>query len=97
MAMSREGLDISGHRSRPLKREMLEQADVVLTMTSGHRRLILEQYGLKGDKVYTLAEFAGDSLADIVDPFGMDELKYIESAAEIKKLLDKIVDKMIGQ
>ncbi|MGI6433884.1 MAG: low molecular weight protein arginine phosphatase [Syntrophomonadaceae bacterium] len=96
-AMQLEGLDISGHRSQTLNQNMVEEADVVLTMTASHRRCILDQCMQQGDKVYTLAEFAEDREADILDPFGMDEVKYIESAAEIKRLLDKIVDKMIGE
>lgn len=96
-ALHLEGLDISGHRSRVLDEAMVEEADVVLTMTANHRRRILEQYMQPGDKVFTLAGFAGDIEADIVDPFGMDAVKYIESAAELKRLLYKIVDRLIKE
>lgn len=93
-AMRLEGLDISGHRSRVFQQNMMEEADVVLTMTDGHRRLILDLCGQGGGKVYTLAEFAGEDGVDILDPFGMDEVKYIESAAEIKRLLYKAAGKL---
>lgn len=93
-AMHSEGLDISGHRSQVLDQKLIKAADVVLTMTADHRRCIIEQYGHQGDKIYTLAELAGEGAQDVFDPFGMDEVKYIESAAEIKRLLYKIVDRM---
>ena len=36
------GMDLSAHRSRALAREALEQADVIVAMTSVHRREILD-------------------------------------------------------
>jgi hypothetical protein len=48
-------------------------------------------------KINTLAGMAGENGLDILDPFGMDAVKYVESANEIKRLLLNIADKLIGK
>src|SRR5262249_18026821 len=39
-ALKKVGIDIAGHRSQPLTRELLDQAAVVLCMTESHRAMI---------------------------------------------------------
>jgi len=52
------GVDTAGFRSRPLTRQILEAADLVLTAESAHRSLILEDQPQLFRKVYTLGQFA---------------------------------------
>jgi protein-tyrosine-phosphatase len=40
-ALARRGIDSSGHRARRLTRELVEEADLVLAMTAGHRDAVL--------------------------------------------------------
>lgn len=57
-ALRRRNLDASDHRTRPLTPELVEEADLVLTMTRAQKRDLLSQLPLAAGKVYTLAEFA---------------------------------------
>lgn len=51
------------HRSKPLSEEGIAWADLILTMTIGHKRAVIEQYPDAIDKVYALKEYTRDDLA----------------------------------
>lgn len=57
-AMAEEGLDLSQHRSKQITAEMIEEADLVLTMTRRHKESIISMVPAAKDKVFTLKEFA---------------------------------------
>lgn len=48
------------HQSRPLGQADADWADLILTMTQGHKRAILQMFPHTVDKVYTLLEYAWD-------------------------------------
>ncbi len=54
----RETAGLADFRSRPLTRELLEEADVVLTAESTHRQFILDDHPGLFRKVFTLGQFA---------------------------------------
>lgn len=56
-ALNRRGIQHKGSSS-VLQEEALEWADLVLTMTSSHKRDVLQKYPNMMDKTYTLKEFA---------------------------------------
>lgn len=89
-AMARRGIDLTGHRTKPLTDELIDMADVILVMTEAHKQLIESM--AKG-KVYTLLEYAG-SEGDISDPFGGDAEEYEETASEIYDALVDIAEKL---
>nr|WP_318539514.1 low molecular weight protein arginine phosphatase [Terribacillus saccharophilus] len=47
-----------GHQSKPVTRERVDWADLILTMTEQHKQLLLEQYPHAAGKLYTLPEYA---------------------------------------
>jgi protein arginine phosphatase len=49
-----------GHQSKPVTRERVEWADLILTMTEQHKQLLLEQYPHAAGKLYTFPEFASE-------------------------------------
>src|SRR5690554_5439383 len=70
--MEERGIDISSHRSQPIGKELLESADLILTMTQSHREQILRMDPQLKNKVYTLLEFIQDKegqgrILDITD------------------------------
>ncbi len=83
-----EKVDISNHTARLVNRELLEASDVVITMTQNHKNYIMEQWPEVKERVYTLAELAGEA-TDIVDPFGQNQEIYNLCAKEIEKMLKK--------
>jgi protein-tyrosine-phosphatase len=69
--MREKGIDISSHRSRRLSPELIEAADLLITMTRGHRDAILSAAPESAGKVFLLKSFGVSQCpADIYDPVG---------------------------
>lgn len=93
------GIDIKSHRARTISKEDLEKADIILTMTKGHKEIILSFMPGVKSKIWTLKEYvsedkkSNDNL-DIQDPYGMDEEVYKNCAKELKLFIDKLIEKL---
>ncbi len=85
------GFDLRRHRSTPVDRGLLDQADVVLVLADGHRRQILEAYPHVAAKVQRL-----DEQGDVPDPIGCDVDVYRRCAEMIRRAVNKRMDEMIG-
>lgn len=96
LAVAELGLDLDSHRAKQLTAELLLWADLVLTMTAGHKKVILEIMPKMKNKVYTLKEWAGNQMEDfdIVDPYGQSEEVYCSCRDELNKFLAKAADKL---
>ncbi len=97
------------HTSRPLTEELVEWADLILTMTGSHKQLVLSQFPKSVDKVYILKEYiikadgtGSDEVnkkmeegnPDISDPFGGDVEVYRRSAEELEKAIRELKKKL---
>ena len=91
-AMQQMGLSIDDHVSRPLNQYLLDEADLVLTMTEDHNRAILNFMPEIADKVFTLGEFAGVAKS-IPDPFGKSVEEYVQCAKDIEVLIQAVAEK----
>jgi len=87
-ACSEMGIDISGHKSRFLSAEMIENADVVFVMCRGHREQIVSKWPGAEKKCLLLA-----GSKDISDPIG-GSIKIYEKCAA---LIDKAIVKRISE
>jgi len=91
------GIDLKSHRSRSLTPDEAKSAFLVLTMTSGHKDMLVSAFPELRPKVYTLKEYAGcypDT--DISDPFGQSAEVYKKCAEEIKSAVDRMIEKLKG-
>lgn len=82
------GMDLSGHRSQPLTRELIDWADLILVMNASHLHHVRELGLDVDDKAAVLTEFAGDTAEGVDDPFGGT----LESYRHIYDQLDQLVD-----
>lgn len=96
--LKRRGADLGDHRSRPLDRADLEWAELVLTMTAQHKRMVVLQFPRTADKVFTLTEYVnrGDGARDIADPFGGDLEAYARCADEIDAAVSALVVRAVS-
>ena len=78
-AVANEGVDISGHQSTPLTRELVEAADVIYCMTDNHREAVLSLVPSAEGKTHRL-----DPGADIPDPIGSGDGVYRATAEAIR-------------
>ncbi|MDI6617593.1 MAG: low molecular weight protein arginine phosphatase [Clostridiales bacterium] len=86
--------NIKGQKARQINFSILNDASVVLTMTAGHKKLLLDRYPVFKDKIFTLIEYADGREGDIEDPYGRGIEVYRRCASELKKYLAKIVYKL---
>ncbi|MFZ5597563.1 MAG: low molecular weight protein arginine phosphatase [Bacillota bacterium] len=96
LAMEDMGLDISGHRSTSLDRNMVEDADLILTMSERHRAEVVELCPEAEGKVFTLAGYAGLG-GDILDPFGGGPGVYRDTAGLISDMVRLAVDRLSAE
>ncbi len=90
-AMQQLGLSIDDHQSRPVNKYLLAEADLVLTMTQGHKKAILDYMNDIRDKVFTLGEFTGSG-QEIPDPFGLPVEEYIACAQVLDSMMQKVAE-----
>ncbi|MGL4791784.1 MAG: low molecular weight protein arginine phosphatase [Anaerotignaceae bacterium] len=93
-AVAEKKLDLQNHVSKNISVELLEEADLILTMTKRHKEAIEPLCtAFEQENIWTLAEFVGEE-KDIVDPYGGDIEEYRQCLAEIEKYLLILKEKM---
>ena len=88
------GLDVSGHRSQPLTRELVADADIILAMTPS---LLLEVETSGGEgKASLLTEFVdGEGAGDpIPDPIGGPPDVYADVRDQISRAIEGLLDRL---
>ncbi len=89
------GVDLGAHRAKPLTRDLVDRADLVLAMGDRHLGRALELGG--AGKSFLLTDFAshGERNRGVADPFGGDLAAYRETYdelnAEVRRALDRLV------
>jgi len=78
-AMEQRSLDLSAHESQPLTDVLVRFADVILTMTHGHRGAIVSRWPDAASRTALLRRDDGE----IPDPFGGSLERYIYCADQI--------------
>lgn len=80
------------HQAQRISMELIAWADLILTMTQGHKAAIVSHFPNALKKVFTLKEYAGEiGSQDIADPFGGSLAEYKQCAIEIDSALDKVI------
>ena len=62
------GVNLDGHSTRSLDKQLLEDADVILVMESGHKESIQVEFPSARNKVHLLSEVVEGVSYDIPDP-----------------------------
>jgi protein-tyrosine-phosphatase len=94
--INREHMNLQNRTSTQLTREMLNEADLILTMEQAHKKAILLYYPQIKNKVFTLKEFAGETKdLDIKDPYGKGLETYEACAEEIESIIRGSFEKIV--
>lgn len=92
IAAAEKGINISDHVSQSVTHEILNDANLILTMTEGHKKLLLERAPEYKDKIFTLKEFNGkQNEIDIEDPFGQGLGAYRECIQELGSEINQLM------
>jgi len=96
LVLLERGIDISGHRARLLTREMVAQADLILTMGRIQLGKVRELGG--GGRAHLLGEYAGREAdaAEIADPYGGELDQYRETYRQLAELLPVVIRRLGG-
>ena len=91
-ALGERGIDLSGHRARPLSREMIGEADLVVALSTTHREAILRLDPEAAEKTILLGALeTGRTSEDVADPVGGDLDTYRRSRNEIAGLVERLL------
>ena len=92
LAMKEYDIDISCHIPTPISRNDINNADIVLTMTSSHSVFLKSVFPHYSDIIFSLSEYLG--VDNISDPYGQDLDAYISCAAQIHEAIKKLIKKL---
>jgi protein-tyrosine phosphatase len=100
-AREQDGLDLSGHRSRPLTKFLLQESDLVLVMSEEHREQCNRMFKSGRERVKLLGAFRPDGRdkapqGEIDDPLGSDYEYFLEIYAQIKEGVDGLLTAIYG-
>lgn len=83
--MTGAGLDLSQHQSQPLTERLVRDADMILTMTRGHRDAIVSQWPEAASRTHLLCP----AETDVADPIGGPREEYQRRAEQIRTELER--------
>ena len=92
-AMAERGIDLTAHRGQTITQESLDQAAVVIVMTSSHRDALASEFPAARSKIHLMSELIDRSF-DIADPYGNTLAEYQDCAASLEKLIDTGYEKI---
>lgn len=89
--MQQQNLDLSRHQTRALTKDLLQDADVIFTMTERHRDAVVHLLPRAADKTFRL-----DPERDVDDPVGGPASLYAHTAEQIREAIQKHIDERYG-
>lgn len=90
VALEAIGVRMHEHRSKPLTRALLDQADPIFALTSAHVAAILELDPTAADRI----ELLDPDGRDIADPIGGSQAVYDATARKLLELITKRFEDM---
>lgn len=93
IALKKVGIDIKNHTSRPLTRELLDEAIAVLCMTESHRAMIQFTFDPVPRHIYLFREFMPrDVDKEIGDPYGGPLTEYEACRDEMVEAIPSLME-----
>ncbi len=89
--MDERGLDISSHRARQIEPDLVNAADLILVMESGHKRTLDSLEPTARGKVHRLGEW---QTADIDDPYRQPKAAFEVALQGIEKGVTSWVERL---
>ncbi len=80
--------------SAPADREAVEWADLILTMTDSHKRMLEQTIREAAGKTFTLNAYTGIGERDIADPYGGNQEDYRHTFEELRNAISVLADSL---
>ena len=85
------------HSSKLVSNDDLQWADLILTMTTAHKEMVIQLYPEVQEKIFTLKEYTAPYTSkDISDPFGGDYHQYEQTYLELKQYITILKEKLLN-
>ncbi len=91
-------IDISDHRSRLLRRQLIDEADIIFAMSHEHVEKIAEMDGQAREKTYLLKGFPArysPTQARVEDPIGGSLEQYNQTFLELDEEIRRIFPRLV--
>ena len=83
------------HFSRQVREEDVRWANLILTMTTAHKQMLMQAFPFAADKIFTLKEYVRPyGSHDVSDPFGGDLYSYRQTFQELSLLTNELHSKL---
>lgn len=93
--MAERGLDLSCHQARPVTREIVVEANLVLVMTQNHAEAVKTAFPDQAHKIHLLSQMIGKEY-DIYDPYGSPRAEYAYTAKELAGLIENGYQRIVA-
>jgi len=93
--MAEREIDLSCHQARPVTREIVAEANLVLVMTQNHAEAVKTAFPDQAHKIYLLSEMIGRQY-DIYDPYGSSRMEYAYTARELEGLIESGYERIVA-
>jgi len=90
------GLALEGHRTTPISRELIRQADLIVVMEYSQRQSLLATYPEAHGKVSLLSSFRSGLVTHIPDPYGGTHEQFDHCYQLISHSCDNLLTYIIG-
>jgi len=94
------GVNLNGHRSRPMSAKLARQADVILTLEEEFAERIQNRFRDAEGKTFALPKFGripdGPESGDVADPTGKEALDYEAFVTQADEEVDRILEVLEG-
>lgn len=84
--LEQRGIDVQSHRARTINRSLVQDFDLILTLTDHHKDAVSTEYPQISDRVFMLSEMSGVN-EPVVDPYGEPLETYQQTADKIDRFL----------
>ncbi len=96
--MKESGIDISGHRSRQVTREMIKECDLIVVMELRQKEELIKNYPECASRIFLLSQWdpSNSEERDVADPIGQTFSFYRNCFNEIKILVKGLAENILG-
>lgn len=83
------------HHSSKVNAQNIDWADLILTMTTAHKALLVQLFPDATNKIYSLNEYVSPHDAkDVIDPFGGDLITYEQTYLDLEHSIEILLSKL---
>ncbi|MDD3853256.1 MAG: low molecular weight protein arginine phosphatase [Syntrophomonadaceae bacterium] len=85
-----ENYDLGFHQSKSINEQIINWADIIITMTEAHYEQLLGLYPAAKNRVFSFSELADLPESDVTDPYGQGQEAYQITLQQLKQGMPRL-------